>query len=209
MRSLILLLLIVAVKAKVKISVYYETLCPDSIAFIKNQLFVNYIYFGPDYIDLELIPYGFAKETDSNGTKNFVCQHGIEECYGNKVHGCVVSYGHIVTSLYFVHCSESSFLPTSQDTLQKCAQLGNIPWINIQTCLDTKLADQIMSKNGEKTRKLNPQFIPAVVFNNRFSQTDQDDAIQNLKNVICRYLNYAPRQCNGYASNLYADVIVL
>lgn len=45
---------------KIKISVYYEALCSDSRFFILKQLVPAYETI-PDYIDLDLVPYGKAK----------------------------------------------------------------------------------------------------------------------------------------------------
>lgn len=39
--------------------VYYETLCPDSQNFIRDQLFPTYEKLG-QYLKIEFIPYGFA-----------------------------------------------------------------------------------------------------------------------------------------------------
>lgn len=39
------------------VAIYYESLCPDSIRFITNQLDPTYGYFK-DYIEVELIPFG-------------------------------------------------------------------------------------------------------------------------------------------------------
>lgn len=45
---------------KVKISVYYEALCPDSKFFIKYQLLPVFEEFQEDIL-LDLVPYGKAK----------------------------------------------------------------------------------------------------------------------------------------------------
>lgn len=45
---------------KVKIDVYYETLCPDSIQFIRRQLYPTYQKIG-EIMDISLIPYGKAE----------------------------------------------------------------------------------------------------------------------------------------------------
>lgn len=45
---------------KVKISVYYEALCPDSKFFVKYQLLPVYEEFQ-EYIILDLVPYGKAQ----------------------------------------------------------------------------------------------------------------------------------------------------
>ena len=41
------------------VQVYYESLCPDSIRFIKNQLMPTYEKLG-NYFDVEFVPYGKA-----------------------------------------------------------------------------------------------------------------------------------------------------
>lgn len=48
------------VSEKVKISVYYEALCPDSKFFIKYQLLPVYEEFN-EHIILDLVPYGKAQ----------------------------------------------------------------------------------------------------------------------------------------------------
>ena len=43
----------------VQIQVYYETLCPDSIDFISQQLYPTYQNLGK-YLNIEFVPFGFA-----------------------------------------------------------------------------------------------------------------------------------------------------
>lgn len=43
----------------IKVSVYYESLCPYSIRFITQQLYPNYDRFASD-LSLDLVPYGKA-----------------------------------------------------------------------------------------------------------------------------------------------------
>lgn len=45
---------------KVKISVYYEALCPDSKFFVKYQLLPTYEEFEENIV-LDMVPYGKAK----------------------------------------------------------------------------------------------------------------------------------------------------
>lgn len=69
----------------VKISLYYESLCPDSRAFVLTQLAPTYEKLGQN-ITLELVPFGNVNVTKhANSTPTYVCQHGPNECYGNKV----------------------------------------------------------------------------------------------------------------------------
>jgi len=45
---------------KVKVDVYYETLCPDSIQFIRRQLYPTFNKIG-EIMDITLIPFGKAE----------------------------------------------------------------------------------------------------------------------------------------------------
>merc|ERR1739838_979891 len=63
----------------VKVTVYYESLCGDSINFITTQLYPNWQHFGE------------ADFMETGSSWNFTCQHGPEECVGNKVQACLLN----------------------------------------------------------------------------------------------------------------------
>lgn len=47
-----------------------------------------------------------------DGKKSFTCQHGPDECYGNKVHSCVLDLLSIDKSLQYIACAEAGSSPT-------------------------------------------------------------------------------------------------
>ena len=51
---------VVNCEEKVNITVYYESLCPDSIEFITAQLYPTYQSFEK-YLNVEFIPFGNAE----------------------------------------------------------------------------------------------------------------------------------------------------
>merc|ERR1712228_147882 len=77
---------------KVKVEVYYETLCPEVRYFIHNQLYpvweeLNHI------MELHWKPYGKAQYWENpSKALSFSCQNGPEECIGNLVHACSIKY---------------------------------------------------------------------------------------------------------------------
>ena len=68
--SLLILSLLTSAKAglvmgagagpSVKLSVHYESLCPDSIRFVTTQLYPSWKHFGEDILHLDLNPFGKA-----------------------------------------------------------------------------------------------------------------------------------------------------
>ncbi|OXA50131.1 uncharacterized protein LOC110853808 [Folsomia candida] len=107
-------------KNPIQMSVYYETLCPDSLHFLQNQLLPLLATtqpqpvptsggsagqdHQPDFnpssevdidslLDIRLIPYGKAvtlENAESTKPYTFLCQHGPLECEGNKLHSCAL-----------------------------------------------------------------------------------------------------------------------
>jgi hypothetical protein len=72
---------------KLKVGVYYETLCPYSRDFIIDQ----FAFAFPKVINLievKFVPFGWANKTvnATDGSISFECQHGEQECWGNKLH---------------------------------------------------------------------------------------------------------------------------
>merc|ERR1711971_1301387 len=78
-------------EAPVKVSVYYESLCPDSQLFVYDQLAPTFEIFGPEELVVDLKPFGKANWTESNGSWDFTCQHGPRECYNNMVQACILN----------------------------------------------------------------------------------------------------------------------
>ncbi len=83
------LVVIAAQSASVpKVSLYYESLCPFCHAFFLQQLAPTYEALK-GHIEVELVPFGNVRVTEgAGGHREYHCQHGEAECYGNRVHSC-------------------------------------------------------------------------------------------------------------------------
>uniref|UniRef100_A0A1B0CG20 Putative gamma-interferon inducible lysosomal thiol reductase-like protein n=1 Tax=Lutzomyia longipalpis TaxID=7200 RepID=A0A1B0CG20_LUTLO len=79
-------------QAKVPVFVYYESLCPDSQAFVTQQLYPA--MKGPlgKFVDLKLVPFGKSNYTTLGADVQFTCHHGPNECYGNKIQACAIEH---------------------------------------------------------------------------------------------------------------------
>ena len=67
---------------KLKVVVYYETLCPFCLEFIGKPLKAALSKSGFfQMADIQLVPYGFEWYETVNGKIVQKCHHGPEECY--------------------------------------------------------------------------------------------------------------------------------
>uniref|UniRef100_A0A224XSD0 Putative gamma-interferon-inducible lysosomal thiol reductase n=1 Tax=Panstrongylus lignarius TaxID=156445 RepID=A0A224XSD0_9HEMI len=75
---------------KVPVTVYYESLCPDSIKFYTTQLYPTWNSSLKSFIDLHLVPFGKSNYTRMGDNYTFACHHGEKECVGNRVQACAL-----------------------------------------------------------------------------------------------------------------------
>lgn len=183
---------------KLKVAVYYETLCGDSKRFIKTQLYPVKSSSLGEYFDVELVPYGKALTEVSGNTYEFSCQHGSAECEGNKMHACAIKYLNTSTGLDFIYCSMSKRSPP--DTLDECStQLGISP-IQISQCAEGQEGSELLAANGEKTHALKPSlyFVPWITYNGKFTSENLQNSQSNFKAVVCEELGnmgVSPAEC--------------
>jgi len=74
--------------AKINVNIYYEVDCPFSKSFIANEvgMLMANANCVQDYTTFNWVPYGNADVTDTGNPAG--CQHGEDECYGNRLHLC-------------------------------------------------------------------------------------------------------------------------
>ncbi|KAJ8918983.1 hypothetical protein NQ315_016887 [Exocentrus adspersus] len=168
-----------------KISVYYETLCPDSIRFLVNEFYPTYQDHA-EHMEVDLVPYGKANATNSSGSWVFQCQHGPAECYGNKVHSCAVDLYPVNQSTEFVVCAMSSTNASSDVNLEQCAVTANISWTTLQECISSGQGDELLAANGRRTDELIPDlinFVPTIVFQDVFNNDLHTVALNNFGSI--------------------------
>ncbi|KAJ8919003.1 hypothetical protein NQ315_016907 [Exocentrus adspersus] len=178
----------------VKVSVYYESLCPASKQFIVEQFYPTYASLGED-IDVDLIPFGFAEVVNNSGEVEFTCQHGPEECYGNKIHSCAIALYTVEESTEFIFCSMNSSDPSADENLEKCADTTNISWDTLKTCFTSGKADELLEANGVRTQSFKIPHLPTVVFNENYDEALETNARISFLNVICEFLQEEPSEC--------------
>ncbi|XP_044728549.1 GILT-like protein 1 [Chrysoperla carnea] len=171
---------------QLQVTVYYESLCPDSVQFIRNQLYPTWKELG-QYLQINFIPFG--KSSSVNGGQKFVCQHGEKECVGNKLQSCTLNQleGHNDLQVEFVHC-----FMTPGPKAKDCASLVGANWDAVKQCHNSNLGIELQLEAEKLTNQIRPQFIPTVVINGVFDQNHQDMAQYNFKGIVC---NHIPGAC--------------
>ncbi|KAF5270440.1 hypothetical protein FQR65_LT05628 [Abscondita terminalis] len=108
------------VSDQLKITVYYEALCPDSVRFITKQLYPTYSKIGK-FLNIDFVPYGKASQRKENNTWTFECQHGPKECQADKQQACALqlSSDDQCQSVGFIYCVLNDYEPDDEEVVQK------------------------------------------------------------------------------------------
>jgi interferon gamma-inducible protein 30 len=189
-----------------KITLLYETLCPYCQDFMTTVLYPQVFRFGQDFVDIELIPYGNANMFKRrNGTVEFVCQHGPEECVGNKLHSCIINQlKNVKTYFPLIYCMESDLkanvnMTEAVDECFKKEKISQDDQDQINQCYNGDLGVQLQIEAANKTAAVQPQQhtgVPWILVND--VSTSNLQAYQDaLFSVLCAWYQgpSAPRFC--------------
>uniref|UniRef100_A0A6B2E7Z0 Putative gamma-interferon inducible lysosomal thiol reductase n=1 Tax=Phlebotomus kandelakii TaxID=1109342 RepID=A0A6B2E7Z0_9DIPT len=202
-------------QAKVPVYVYYESLCPDSQAFITQQLYPA--MKGPlgRFVDLKLVPFGKSNYTTLGADVQFTCHHGPNECYGNKVQACAIDHIQVNSyqnehtreslTLEYVNClmKVGNNFPDSIYPGEKCARQVGVPnWENIERCANTTEGSKILQRYGDLTNMLQQGLknVPTVTFRQQFDPDTQRMALMNFGSALCKKISTpTPVECSALA----------
>ncbi|CAN7942074.1 unnamed protein product, partial [Ixodes hexagonus] len=123
---------------KIEMTVVYESLCPYSRRFVYGQLLPVFSKLG-SFISLTMLPFGKARvrnETDGQGNiiTRISCQHGENECVGNKIETCVLRVvKQTLTAVKIVACMSQNSSPHTAG--QSCVETNGVKWSQIDACV--------------------------------------------------------------------------
>ncbi|TMW49092.1 hypothetical protein DOY81_005826 [Sarcophaga bullata] len=167
---------------KLKVLVLYESLCPDSVRFMGQQLGPSYDALK-DYIDLSLVPFG--KSYSKNNGGQFFCQHGPRECYGNRQQSCVLQQiKDQAAQVNFVVCQMTK--PDSS-SIEYCAERAGLS-SDIDTCLNTELGTLLQLEAERITHSYGIKFVPSIIYDGVFDQQLQDNSLRDFRGTVCGLL---------------------
>jgi len=179
----------------VKISLYYESLCPNSQYFVTSQFYPNWEYFGSDLLQIEFRPFGKANFSESDdGGWDFQCQHGPDECLGNKLQACALQQ---VTDpseyIPLINCIMASEYPPLDG--YSCLETLGITTTSLDDlvqCVESEQGEFLLHEIGVETLNLEPTLtgVPWLLFNDEFTMDDWIDGMNDLRGLLCsKYLN--------------------
>lgn len=185
--------------SKVKLALYYESLCPFCQSFVTGELSKAMSHQDlASIIDLELVPYGNAFETKSaDGTYCCQCQHGEEECRGNMAEACAIEQNK-AKSFKFIECLESTEEVDTHARWHACADHAGLDGHELQKCAEGAQGKALHHKLAIKTESLRPrpEGVPHLVVNGQANDKLTERAFEDLVGLVCDlYKGPAPATC--------------
>ncbi|XP_068249016.1 gamma-interferon-inducible lysosomal thiol reductase-like [Palaemon carinicauda] len=182
----------------VKVTVYLETLCPDSMIFVKHQLAPAWENLR-EIMHVDFNAYGFVLETPLSEGYEFSCQHGADECKGNMIIECARKYADNLDAFVdFDVCFMSSSYPPNEGEI--CADNVGVAWSPIDICSKSVEGQQLLHESGVRQNSLVPvpNYMPWIIINDVFSQEYLDEAQSDLIGLVCRvYEGTLPPICQS------------
>jgi len=180
---------------KLHVSIYYETLCYDSVKFIRKQLQPAFETLK-EHLVINFIPYGKAfHKNEENGKISFQCHHGPNECFSNKIHACVLNTSLSTEEIIkFVSCSIGSY---QEKNLRLCAEEVNLSYDLLKMCANNIAGSNFLAKYGDITLNVDPviTFVPTIIFNNSYSSENQNDSLNDFLFTACSLIEDKPEKC--------------
>ncbi|XP_056639493.1 GILT-like protein 1 [Diorhabda sublineata] len=208
----------------VNVSVYYESLCPDSRKFFTQQLYPSLRNLS-SYVNLTLVPYGKSTSTFDITDWQFQCHHGEIECYGNKIQACalkLIDKGENSQNLAFnevavgyINCLMDRADKTAQVVFptKDCALVNPVSNVqDIENCANHTDASNYLSIMGKLTDAVQKPLksVPTIVFNDEFKQEDNELAQTNFVQALCQYIKgEKPAECSKANAITFSITLVI
>lgn len=218
---------------KVSVTVYYESLCPDSKRFFTSQLYPTLQTNLSKWVNLTLVPYGKSNQTNLGDDQwKFTCHHGPFECQGNKIQACALHEIELSTptpanagfnpiAAGFINCLMDKTVkqldpvnrtPTYDFPIRNCSEINHVQqFAQIENCAGHSDGGKLLAKLGDMTVQFqNPlKSVPTIVFNEKYNEEDSKLASTNFVKVLCQHIkdDQLP-ECKSASSTMTLSILV-
>ncbi|XP_047086614.1 gamma-interferon-responsive lysosomal thiol protein-like [Lolium rigidum] len=179
---------------KVRVEVYYESLCPYSARFVVNQLARAFKDGLLDGADVTFVPYGNAKVGASGAMS---CQHGSDECLLNTVEACAIdAWPDVNVHFGLIYCIEDMVVNNRRAEWESCFQKQGLDASLVTKCYRSGHGARLALQHGRQTAQLVPphKFVPWVVVDGKPLYNDY----RNFESYVCKaYKGNPPKACQG------------
>ncbi|XP_019865840.1 GILT-like protein 1 [Aethina tumida] len=195
--SVLIILVKLSVAQKLNVDVLYESLCPDSLRFITEQLYPAWSDISP-YVNINFVPFG--KSSSLQNGSEFVCQHGPRECRGNRLMSCALARIPDQTQqVEYVNCFMKVYRKNrknSEEDGRQCAEKINLDVNDVNACYNSLEGTQLQLNAEKSTVRILPKFVPTVLYNGEFMQQLQDISLVNFRGLVCELIKTTyPESC--------------
>jgi interferon, gamma-inducible protein 30 len=197
-------------EAVTPLTVYYEAGCPDSQNFIENALAPVMEHISHT-VKLDLVPWGKAtikgktrRQTHeivakwpageiAKSATEFSCQHGPNECKGNRLHQCAIHKLGAQAAFPFVKCMMGSFWG-GETAWKKCAE-PPLVWAELRACAGSAQGRGLDRAAAVASSKV-PLFpyVPWVQLGNHHMHCQHGC---DLLHVVCHAMRVSQKACDG------------
>ncbi|XP_013708206.2 gamma-interferon-responsive lysosomal thiol protein-like isoform X2 [Brassica napus] len=147
---------------KVKLNLYYESLCPYCQSFIADGLVKIFDSDLHTITDLKLVPFGNAHVSDK---LTVTCQHGEEECKLNAIEACAIrTWPDPNVHYWFIRCIENDTTNWESSCFTKYGGKKAI-----KDCYTSDLSKTLILGYANQTLSLKPKhiYVPWVTVNGK------------------------------------------
>ncbi|XP_041762174.1 GILT-like protein 2 isoform X2 [Anopheles merus] len=168
------------------VTIYYETLCSDSMVFITHQLYPSWLRHQKE-MKLRLVPFGKAWiEEHPNEEPKYHCQHGPRECQLNILHGCILKKLPPKKAFSVVACLMKNF----RTSFEQCMEGHESFQTSVVNCSQGQQGAKLFKEFANETDNVHRPlpFVPTIVADEPYNYYEQDDWLQHFdRKFIERY----------------------
>ncbi|XP_058130718.1 GILT-like protein 3 [Anopheles ziemanni] len=169
---------------KLPVTVYYETLCGDSMVFITYHLYPTWLRRSTE-MNLRLVPFGKASIDEEPDTPpKYYCQHGPRECKLNILHGCILDKLPFEKAFPVVACLMKNF----RTDFETCIKGHEASKQTILDCSEGQQGATLFKQFANETDNVHRPlpFVPSIVGDQPYDYYEQDDWLYRFDKTFAK-----------------------